>query len=85
MLRDLRPLGDITVYTEMAILSLVGKQMKNMVGIAGKLFSTLANERVNIEVISQGSSEINISCLVLEKDAMRALKRVHDVCVLGIN
>jgi hypothetical protein len=38
----------------MAILSLVGKQMKNMIGIAGKMFSTLGENNVNIEMISQG-------------------------------
>ena len=40
----------------MAILSLVGKQMKNMVGVAGKMFSTLGENNVNIEMISQGES-----------------------------
>lgn len=84
ILKDLRPLGECTVVHDVAILSLVGKQMKNSVGIAGKMFSTLAKEKVNIEIISQGSSEINISCVILESDATRALKRVHDVCILGV-
>jgi aspartate kinase len=39
----------------MAILSLVGAEMKNMVGIAGRMFSTLGEHNVNIEMISQGS------------------------------
>lgn len=67
----------------MAILSLVGRQMKNMVGIAGKMFSVLAKEGVNIEMISQGASEINISCVILEQDAEKAIQSVHDHCVLG--
>jgi hypothetical protein len=62
----------------MAILSLVGKQMKNMVGIAGKMFTTLAEADVNIEMISQGASEINISCVIDEYNADKALKIIHD-------
>lgn len=62
----------------MAILSLVGKQMKNMVGIAGKMFTTLAEANVNIEMISQGASEINISCVINEFNADKALKIIHD-------
>jgi len=84
VLREISPLGEVSVLTNMAILSLVGKQMKNMVGISGKMFSTLAAEKVNIEMISQGASEINISCVVLEVDAIRAIQRVHDVCVLDM-
>jgi aspartate kinase len=38
----------------MAILSLVGKQMKNMIGVAGRMFTTLGENNVNIEMISQG-------------------------------
>jgi aspartate kinase len=49
----------VDIIPEMAILSLVGKQMKNMIGIAGKMFSTLGENEVNIEMISQGKQEIN--------------------------
>lgn len=62
----------------MAILSLVGKQMKKNVGIAGKMFNTLADADVNIEMISQGASEINISCVIDEFNADKALKIIHD-------
>ena len=51
---ELRGLGTVDLIPEMAILSLVGKQMKNMMGIAGKMFSTLGENNVNIEMISQG-------------------------------
>jgi aspartate kinase len=65
------------VLYNMAILSLVGKQMKNMVGISGKMFSTLAESNVNIEMISQGASEINISCVIDEKMALTAMNAIH--------
>ena len=83
VLRDLRPLGEVSVVRNMSILSLVGKQMRNMVGIAGKMFSILARENVNLEIISQGASEINISCVVRNDEAERGLRAIHDVCVLG--
>lgn len=83
IMRELKPLGSISIIRNMVILSLVGKRMKNMVGIAGKMFSVLAREKVNIEMISQGASEVNISCVVLEADAAKALLAVHDSCVLG--
>jgi hypothetical protein len=65
----------------MAILSLVGKQMRNMVGIAGLMFTTLAQGNVNIEMISQGASEINISCVIDERDAVKALNLIHQSCL----
>ena len=42
-------------------------------------FSKLAKEGVNIEVISQGASEINISCAIKDKDSDKALKAVHQM------
>ena len=53
-IQDLAQYGTVDVIDGMAILSLVGKQMKNMTGIAGKMFSILGENNVNIEMISQG-------------------------------
>lgn len=75
---DLKSVGRVDVLQNMAILSLVGKQMKNMVGIAGMMFTTLASAGVNIEMISQGASEINISCVIEEKMAVVAMNVIHD-------
>lgn len=99
-LQDLNKYGTVDIIPEMAILSLVGKQMKNMVGVAGRMFTTLGENNVNIEMISQGkscslnkyeagdttttnnanhvgASEINISCVIEERDADRALNIIH--------
>lgn len=54
-IEELQSFGTVDIIPEMAIVSLVGKQMKNMVGIAGKMFSTLGENNVNIEMISQGT------------------------------
>lgn len=53
-IEELQQYGTVDIIDGMAILSLVGKQMKNMVGIAGKMFSALGENNVNIEMISQG-------------------------------
>ena len=58
---DLREFGTVDIIPDMAIVSLVGKQMKNMVGCAGKMFSTLGENNVNIEMISQGKSSITFN------------------------
>ncbi|CAG8583136.1 13112_t:CDS:2 [Acaulospora morrowiae] len=76
-IQELKKLGQVDVLKDMAILSLVGKQMKNAVGIAGKMFTTLAAAKVNIEMISQGASEINISCVIDEVNAEIALNVIH--------
>jgi aspartate kinase len=67
-IEELSSYGTVDIIPEMAILSLVGKQMKNMIGIAGKMFSTLGENNVNIEMISQGKQEINDSREHVEAD-----------------
>lgn len=52
---DLSALGAIDIVPDMAIVSLVGKQLKNMIGISGRFFSVLGQNNINIEMISQGT------------------------------
>ncbi|TDZ22461.1 Aspartate kinase FUB3 [Colletotrichum orbiculare MAFF 240422] len=75
--KELEECGDVSVLHDMAILSLVGAEMKNMIGIAGRMFSTLGEHNVNLEMISQGASEINISCVIEARDATRAMNILH--------
>ena len=58
-------------------LGLVGEGMRRHVGTSGKLFSCLAQAGVNIRMISQGASEINITVAIARDDADKALKAVH--------
>ncbi|PSN71595.1 aspartate kinase [Corynespora cassiicola Philippines] len=76
-INELSELGAIDIVPRMAIVSLVGKQLKNMIGISGRFFSVLGQNSINIEMISQGASEINISCVIEEREADRALNVVH--------
>ncbi|KAG6018331.1 hypothetical protein E4U43_003780 [Claviceps pusilla] len=75
--QSLAECGEVSVLSNMAILSLVGADMKNMIGVAGRMFSTLGEHRVNLEMISQGASEINISCVIAARDATRAMNVLH--------
>ncbi|KAK4689584.1 aspartate kinase, partial [Tremellales sp. Uapishka_1] len=81
LVHNLEKIGDITISKDMAILSLVGTNMRHSVGSAGLMFSTLAKAEINIEMISQGASEINISCVIENKDAIKALNVIHDSCL----
>ncbi|KKA28362.1 hypothetical protein TD95_000193 [Thielaviopsis punctulata] len=69
--------GEVSVLAGMAILSLIGADMKNAIGISGKMFTTLGEHHINIEMISQGASEINISCVVDAANATRAMNVLH--------
>ncbi|KAI8325346.1 aspartate kinase [Martensiomyces pterosporus] len=82
-IQELSSLGTVDILRNMAILSLVGKQMRNMVGIAGSMFQTLAKSGVNIEMISQGASEINISCVISNSKSAVALRAIHENLLSG--
>ncbi len=73
----LQELGTVKIAPGRAILAMVGEGMKYAKGTAGMMFSSLGANGVNIEMISQGASEINISCVVTEKDVEKGLKAVH--------
>lgn len=76
-IEELSEYGTVDVVKNMAIISLVGLQLKRSIGIAGRLFTALGDNNINIEMISQGASEISISCVISEREALRALNVVH--------
>ncbi|KAI4227947.1 MAG: hypothetical protein L6R36_002027 [Xanthoria steineri] len=74
---ELEEYGVVDVVHGMAILSLIGGGLKRSIGIAGRFFTALGDNNINIEMISQGASEINISCVIEERECHRALNVVH--------
>lgn len=74
---DLEGIADIKIEKNKAIICVVGEGMQNIHGIAGRTFSVLGKNKVNIEMISQGASEINISFIVNNKDADKAVQVLH--------
>ena len=73
----------ITVDPNIAIVAVVGENMRGTPGVAGRTFSALGRENVNIIAIAQGSSESNISFVVSEKDMKAALVATHREFGLG--
>ncbi|HEX68404.1 MAG TPA: ACT domain-containing protein [bacterium] len=65
----------VTCDKEVAKVSIVGVGMRTHPGVAARMFSALAKENINIELIS--TSEILISCLVREKEGEKAVKILH--------
>ena len=71
----------VTADAAVARVSLVGVGMKSHPGIAATMFETLANERINIDMIS--TSTIRTSCIVAETDVERAVRTLHAAFALG--
>jgi bifunctional aspartokinase / homoserine dehydrogenase 1 len=67
----------ITLDPNIAIVAVVGENMRGTVGMAGRTFSVLGRENINIIAIAQGSSETNISFVVSSQDMKKALLAVH--------
>lgn len=62
----------------LAVLAVVGENMKQTPGVSGKLFHALGRNGVNVRAIAQGSSEYNISVIISAHDMAKALNAVHD-------
>ena len=73
----------ITVDSSIAIVAVVGENMRGAPGLAGRTFNALGRDNVNIIAIAQGSSESNISFVVSETDMKAALAATHREFALG--
>jgi len=77
---DEKPL-DVTVAENIAKISAVGVGMRSHTGVASQMFKTLADEEINIQMIS--TSEIKISCVIDERYTELAVRALHDAFGLG--
>ncbi len=68
----------LIVEKDLAIIALVGDKMKSHPGISGKMFSALGRNGINVRAISQGSSERNISAVILFSDVKKAVNVLHE-------
>jgi aspartate kinase len=73
--KDLAALGDVRVLRDMAIVSVVGRGFVKHPGLAGRIFQALTE--VNVVMISFGASDVNMSFVVAESDAERAVRLLH--------
>ncbi|MDR2803394.1 MAG: aspartate kinase, partial [Treponema sp.] len=72
-----------SVEQNLAIIAVVGENMKDTSGISGKVFYALGRNGVNVVAIAQGSSEINISAVVAKQDECKALNAIHEAFFLS--
>lgn len=73
----------IDIEADLALIAVVGRGMKSTRGTAGRIFSALAHANVNVKMIDQGSSELNIIIGVANVDFETAIKAIYDIFVLA--
>jgi aspartokinase/homoserine dehydrogenase 1 len=76
----LRP---IDVNNEVGLLAVVGEGMQGAPGLAGRIFTAISRERINIIAIAQGSSELTIAIVVRRDGLESAVRAVHAECDMG--
>jgi len=83
LINDLERIADVNVDNDQAVICLVGEDIHGKPGIAASVFNTVADSQVNIRMISQGASEINISFVVKEDDVPRVVRHLHNYFFSG--
>ena len=73
----------IDIESDLALIAVVGRGMKSTRGTAGRIFSALAHAHVNVKMIDQGSSELNIIIGVENRDFETAIKAIYDIFVVA--
>jgi aspartokinase/homoserine dehydrogenase 1 len=80
---ELKPLiqskliSSVELVGDMEIVAVIGANMRGKPGVSGKLFGALGASGINVHVIAQGSSEMNISFVIEQRDHERALNSLH--------
>lgn len=70
--------SEITDEDDVSVIAAMGANMKGTPGVASRIFTALAKKGINIRMIAQGSSELNISFVVKEKDGEAAVRAIHE-------
>ena len=71
----------VELESELALIAVVGRGMKATRGTAGRIFSALAHARINVKMIDQGSSELNIIIGVKNADFEGAIRAIYDIFI----
>jgi aspartate kinase len=69
--------SEITSEDDVCVIAAMGANMKGTLGVASRIFTAMAQKEINIRMIAQGSSELNISFVVKEKDGEAAVRAIH--------
>lgn len=68
----------LDVTTNVAIIALIGSGMRGTIGVASKVFGAIEKNKVNVSMITQGSSELNLAFVVKNSDTNAAVRALHD-------
>ena len=68
----------LEITTDVAIVALIGSGMRGTVGVASKVFGSTAKKNLNVVMITQGSSELNLAFVVKDSDCKAAVQALHD-------
>lgn len=71
-------INSINTEKDLSTIAIVGDNMRQATGTAGKLFNALGRNNINIIALAQGSAETNISCVVKRADLRKALNCIHE-------
>lgn len=78
-----RVIKRINVSDDVAVIAVVGSGMRGIKGVAAKVFGAVAKRKVNVIMIAQGSSELNLAFVVNDKDCENAVCALHEEFGLG--
>jgi aspartate kinase len=70
--------SEVTAEDDVCVIAVMGANMRGTLGVASRLFTSVARAGVNIRMIAQGSSELNISFVIKEKDGEAAVRAIHE-------
>jgi aspartate kinase len=76
-------LKPVDVDCNVGLLAVVGEGMRGTPGLAGRIFTAISKQKVNIIAIAQGSSELTIAIVVHRDGLERAVRAIHEECELG--
>ena len=87
MTLDLNLLGKVVkrvnVNNDVAVIAVVGSGMRGIKGVAATVFNAVAKQNVNVIMIAQGSSELNLAFVVNDSDCEQVVRALHDEFELG--
>jgi len=73
----------VVAEKDACIIAVVGSGMKGTPGVAARIFGAVAQKKINVRVVAQGSSEYNVSFVVSEHEGPEAVRVIHDEFQLG--
>src|SRR5690606_15884232 len=76
-------MDELVVLSDMAIIAIVGENMKHFPGASGRLFQSFGRNNINVSAIAQGSSELNISAVISKADLQKGLNALHEAFFLS--